>query len=44
MKTKKNTIQHIAIALVVISLIVITAMLMNNNIDFVKLVMKLHGG
>lgn len=44
MNTKKNTVQHIVIATVVISLIAIAAALISNNFDFVNFMMKLHGG
>ena len=44
MKSKKNTVQHIVIVIVVVSLIVIIGMLAGSNFDFVNFVMKLHGG
>lgn len=42
MKTKKNTIQHLTILVVAISLIVIGILLANSNFDFVNFVMDLH--
>ena len=44
MNTKKNTIQHIVIAIVIIGLIAIAAALISKNFDFVNFMIKLHGG
>jgi hypothetical protein len=41
---KKNSVTHITILIVVISLIIIAALLATSNFDFMGFLMKLHGG
>ncbi|MBI4671033.1 MAG: hypothetical protein HY741_05130 [Chloroflexi bacterium] len=41
---KKNVVVHLTILAVVVGLIVIAVLLASSNIDFVDLVIKLHGG